>query len=344
MVGLNADGKTDLVGLDAATGTWRASFSRGDHGTSTTLGTWSTTTTWTDTQWADVDGDSRPDLVARASGTFNVATWMNHAATLSNGPAATLVALSQPWSAPVAAANSGGSSSSSSGSTATTQDTAASTTTVPMSYFAARFSWVTSAMPAVTQTTSTASSSATASTSSTTATTPTPATTTPTSTWSNVLLGDVTGDGKADLVTRSESTGAWSVAVSQGDHAATSTVWSGLSTSTAWSNLQLVDLDGDQKADLLGRSTTDGAWWAAFSTGTGFRTQLLGVTDPGVTYGEGDVIVADYNGDGKKDVGIRRANGQLVVGLTTGSTVSFDVWTTWPTDPARELLRGGLFA
>jgi hypothetical protein len=162
-----------------------------------------------------------------------------------------------------------------------------------------------------------------------------------TSSFSSMLLGDVDGDGKADIVALNTTTNQFTVALSQGTQAGSPAVWSGLSTTATWTTIKLVDLNGDGRMDLLVRSSADGAWWAGYSTGTGFTTQFLGVTDPGQTYS--DVLTGDFNGDGKSDVAFRRANGQIVVGISSGSGMTFSTWDTWPTDPMWTNLNAGLF-
>jgi hypothetical protein len=313
---LDNDGKFDIVGLDSNTGTWTASFSLGDHGASVTIGTMPTTSTWTDIHWADVNGDHRPDLSARISNTGTVDVWFNHAASGATGSSAQLVTSTSNFVDLSSATTPPASSQSS------------TTTPSPMSALYGTFwrlFWQLG-IPAPQDTTSTQSTDTSSSSSQTT--------------WNNLLVGDLTGDGNADIVAQNGTTGAWTVAVSQGDHA-TASVWTGLSTTVQWSNVRLVDLNHDGKRDILARNNTDGTWWGAFSTGTGFTTQMLGTTDPGQSYADSNVIVGDYNGDGKQDIAIRTASGAINVGVSTGTALQFSVWDTWPT--TRVDLRSGFF-
>ena len=160
-----------------------------------------------------------------------------------------------------------------------------------------------------------------------------------TQSFSQMLLGDVDGDGKADAVALSSTTNQWVVALSQGTKFGPATVWAGLSTTATWNTAKLVDLNGDGKMDLLVRSSADGSWWAAYSTGTGFNVVFLGTTDPGVTYS--DIVTGDFNGDGLTDVAFRNASGQIIVGLSTGAGMTFSDWGS--TDPTWTNLNAGLF-
>lgn len=84
------------------------------------------------------------------------------------------------------------------------------------------------------------------------------------------LAGDVTGDGRADLITKENHSGTWNVASSDGGTFIDSGVWL-----TGWAvgpdhTFTTGDVTGDGYIDLITRSTTTIEWFVAKSTGTGF--------------------------------------------------------------------------
>lgn len=86
-----------------------------------------------------------------------------------------------------------------------------------------------------------------------------------------VLLGDVTGDGREDLVAFRESGGVWEVAVSNGSGFAAPATWS--TGNGAGSDFQfLADVDADGKADAMisWKNFNNGDWRAGASSGSGF--------------------------------------------------------------------------
>jgi hypothetical protein len=62
-------------------------------------------------------------------------------------------------------------------------------------------------------------------------------------TWVDVQIGDLNGDGKADLVGRRLETGQWWGAVSTGS-SFTSTLWTTWSRTLVWADVRIGDLDG----------------------------------------------------------------------------------------------------
>ena len=147
-------------------------------------------------------------------------------------------------------------------------------------------------------------------------------------TWVDVKSGDINGDGKADLVGRVLQTGQWWVALSTPSGAYLTELWTTWSPNVTWVDVQLVDLNGDGKADLIGRVQETGQWWAGVSTGSAFVNSLWGSWSTAVTWV--DVQSGDFNGDGKADlVGRVLQTGQWWVGLSTGSSLATSLWTTW---------------
>jgi hypothetical protein len=101
-------------------------------------------------------------------------------------------------------------------------------------------------------------------------------------------------------------------------------------TSTSWtttwspSNHFFADVNGDGRADLIGRSGTDVK--VALSTGTGFGT-VKSWTTWDTAY---NLVFADVNADGRADLIGRNSAGNVQVALSTGTKFNTSsTWTTW---------------
>ncbi|GAA2518566.1 VCBS repeat-containing protein [Streptomyces gobitricini] len=122
--------------------------------------------------------------------------------------------------------------------------------------------------------------------------------------------GDMTGDGRPDLLARQRSTGDLYL---YADNRAGG-VRAGVKIAGKWDGLTLIgagDLDGDGHADLLARDA-GGELWRYRSTGTGaFLARVLVFGDWGA--GRDAIIGAgDIDGDGKNDLVSRDTNGKLL--------------------------------
>jgi peptidoglycan/xylan/chitin deacetylase (PgdA/CDA1 family) len=170
-----------------------------------------------------------------------------------------------------------------------------------------------------------------------------------------IQLGDINGDGKADLCGRS-GTGML-CALSTGTSFLTPTPWSSagdFSDQNGWGtdvgyygSLRLADVNGDGRADVCGRGAA--GMYCALSDGARFRPKTAWKTDD-FSNAAGwlppqystTIQLADLNGDGRADVCGRGVSG-LVCALSTGSGFGPMVQTPdmfgdadhWPSAAAR---------
>lgn len=149
-------------------------------------------------------------------------------------------------------------------------------------------------------------------------------------TWTDVQVGDVDGDGNADIYGRTNQGGQWWVAQSDGSQF-TNRLIGNWSTSVNWSDVHIGDLNGDDKSDIVGRVAGRGGWWATTSTsGTTFNTTAWAtwVDNGSITWV--DVKIADLNGDGRDDiVGRIQQNGNWWANISTGSSFQVVYWANW---------------
>ncbi len=152
-------------------------------------------------------------------------------------------------------------------------------------------------------------------------------------TWVDVNVGDFNGDGLTDLVGRVSQSGDWWVAQSTGTSFANSR-WATWFPGVTWVDVNVGNFAGNLSAtgkplsDITGRVLQSGDWWTGVSTGSSFSTTMWGHWYPGVTWV--NVVVGDFNGDGKTDIAGRIAqDGDWWVSLSSGSTFTNSLWGHW---------------
>ena len=142
-------------------------------------------------------------------------------------------------------------------------------------------------------------------------------------------------DGRADIIGRS-SLGNWllTAANSQGN-GSTNVAWGQWSTAVTWDDVLIGDFNGDGRDDVIGRDSATGDWWVALtrSDGSGSDNVLWGKWSPSVTWV--DVVVGDFNDDGKADVvGRVESSGEWWMLESIGGGGSVNVfWGRWSTSP-----------
>jgi hypothetical protein len=122
-----------------------------------------------------------------------------------------------------------------------------------------------------------------------------------------VVVADVNGDGKQDLCAWGIDNGVWrtycALAVGNGTfQTAVHTAQS--ATSFAGYSVLVADVNGDGKQDLCAWGIDSGGWhtYCALATGSGVFQTAVKTTQGSTTFDGFSVVVADVNGDGKKDL------------------------------------------
>lgn len=136
-------------------------------------------------------------------------------------------------------------------------------------------------------------------------------------TWSQLFVADANGDGKADLI-GFDTAGKWWVGLSDGQGAfVTGAPWTQWSLPGSWSRLFVGDFTGDGKADVAGFGN-NGAWFVGASNGINAFTWGAPWAQWSVSPTWRQVLVGDFNGDGRLDIGGLSNQGDWYVGASNG--------------------------
>jgi hypothetical protein len=142
----------------------------------------------------------------------------------------------------------------------------------------------------------------------------------------SLSFADANGDGRADAVGAhavNNSVSDIQVGLSTGSKFNASTSWG--SWSTAYT-LGFADVNGDGRADAVGRNPSTAAIQVGLSTGSAFAAPT-NWTSWSTAY---SLSFADVNGDGRADIVGRNSAGDVQVGLSTGSKFNASTsWTFW---------------
>jgi subtilisin family serine protease len=153
------------------------------------------------------------------------------------------------------------------------------------------------------------------------------------STWTYLGMADFNADGKSDILIR-RSNGSYYIAIMDSTTATESRDYikkpdgsSWTAAPSTWTYLGMADFNADGKSDILIRKA-DGSYYIAImdsTTATASRSYIkkpngsTWIAAPSTwTY----LNTSDYNGDGKSDILIRKADGSYYVAIMEGTTIT----------------------
>lgn len=148
-------------------------------------------------------------------------------------------------------------------------------------------------------------------------------------TWVDIRMGDLDGDGKADILGRWKESGQMWAGISIG-YANSNVYWGSLTTGVTWTDVRMADFDNDGRSDLMCRYKEAGQWYGVITDSSPYRSHnaLLGAWSASVNWV--DVLAIDVDQDGKADlVGRDSATGQWTLAKSNGTTFATSIYTIW---------------
>jgi hypothetical protein len=124
-----------------------------------------------------------------------------------------------------------------------------------------------------------------------------------TSGWEAHLAADVTGNGRADLVSYHPSRGRWWVTESNADGTfAAPRLLTTYGTTSGWEAHLAADVTGNGRADLVSYHPSNGSWWISSSRDDGTFSSPRSLTTYGTRTGWEAHLAADVTGNGRADL------------------------------------------
>ena len=151
--------------------------------------------------------------------------------------------------------------------------------------------------------------------------------------WIIRAVGDLDGDGKADLIWQHRTNGQVAAWIMNGSHYTQSRGISGQTAGPGTTIAGAGDFDGDHRTDLVWYNETTGAVTYWLMNGTTYLATRPTYPDDAITDTSWTIrAVADLNGDSKPDlIWQHRASGLLAAWLMNGTTIM----RVTPLDPDR---------